>query len=145
MFTGKYINDPIIYGELYLKLYLTLCPESKWLRYVLVLPLHLDPIAERNLSAQFWIWDIFGVRTALLFSYMCNELQGGGGLHVKITKQYKYPTTLGTILLVALVELRLLLRDSFFPSQISPNLHDLFQPNFHETSTIVNIKNSIEP
>ena len=43
----------------------------------LVLPLHLDPIAERNVSAKFWItWKIFRGRTALLyFSYMCNALQ----------------------------------------------------------------------
>ena len=43
----------------------------------LVLPLQLDPIAERNLCAKFWInWKIFRGRTALLyFFYMCNALQ----------------------------------------------------------------------
>ena len=39
--------------------------------------LHLDPIAERNLSAKFWInWKIFRGRTVLLFfPITCNALQ----------------------------------------------------------------------
>ena len=43
----------------------------------MVLPLYLDPIAERNLSAKFWInWKVFRGRTALLFfPHMCNALQ----------------------------------------------------------------------